>query len=177
MKSRLPIKVFAVDVHPIRFGFAVFAGPDELLDWGIKSFRHGVNAVKVPMPEKMALLLDRYKPEMIVMNTSDSAALRNHVRAIAALARRRSITVCRISRRSVRKAFPENNQNKYAIATEIARLYPELSPHLSPKRKFFQAERYSMGIFDAAALGIAYFRQETSEKGITSNRALSALPR
>lgn len=52
--------------------------------------------------------------------------------------------------------------NKYllehhvTLTTGIAARYPELSHRLGPRRKLWQAEKYSMSLFDAAALGAAY---------------------
>ena len=34
---------------------------------------------------------------------------------------------------------------------------PELAAKLPPKRKIWQSEDYRMSIFDAAAVGVAYF--------------------
>jgi hypothetical protein len=155
-------KVFALDLHPLSFGYAMFEGHDELLDWGIKSFRHGANAVKIPLNVKLASLLDQHEPDVVVIKTPRTVAIKKVARTIAAMARYRRIPVRLISHTSVREAFPENDHNKYEIATEIAARYPELSPRLGPKRKFWQAEKYSMSIFDAAALGITYFKREAS---------------
>lgn len=162
MKAIPSEKVFALDLHPLSFGYAVFEGPDELVDWGIKSFRHGANAVKVPLNVKLALLFDQHEPEVVVIKTPRRATIKKVARTIAAMARYRRIPVRLISPTSVREGFPENNHNKYQIATEIAARYPELSPRLGPKRKFWQAEKYSMSIFDAAALGVTYFKREAS---------------
>lgn len=160
MKAIAPEIVIAIDLHPLSFGYAMFEGPDELLDWGIKSFRHGVNAVKVPLSVKLALLLDHYGPDIVVIKEPRTAKLTKTVRAIMTLAQRRRIPVRRISGASVRKAFPDESGNKYQIASVIAKRYPELSPRLGLRRKMWQAERYSMSIFDAVAIGLAYFMQE-----------------
>jgi len=105
-----------LDLHPLSIGFVIFEGPDELLDWGIKNFRHGTNAVKVPMHVKLALLLDQYAPEVVVMKKPRTVALERMVRTIGALAKARRIPVRLVSDISVRRAFPENNHNKYQIA-------------------------------------------------------------
>src|ERR1035437_1368901 len=157
MKPSTRNQVFALDLHPLCFGYAMFEGPDELVDWGIKSFRHGVNAVKVPLNVKLDLLLDMYGPDTVVIKEPRTAALKKLVRAITALAERRRSPVQTISAASVRKAFPDGRHNKYQIASVIAKRYPELSPRLGQRRKLWQAEKYSMSIFDAAAIGIAYF--------------------
>ena len=176
MKAIAPERVIALDLHPLSFGYAMFEGPDELVDWGIKSFRHGVNAVKVPLNVKLDLLLDMYGPDTVVIKEPRTAALKKLVRAITALAERRRIPVQTISAASVRKAFPDERHNKYQIASVIAKRYTELSPRLGLRRKLWQAEKYSMSIFDAAAIGIAYFKHEAmSDKG--TDRAFSPLPR
>ncbi len=176
MNATAPDRVIALDLHPLSFGYAVFEGPDELLDWGIKSFRHGVNAVKVPLDVKLALLLDRYGPDVVVIREPRTATLEKIVRIITNLPQCRTIPVRRISSTVVRRAFPGESHNKYQIASVIANRHPELSPRLGPRRKFWQAEKYSMSIFDAVAIGIAYFmREATTHDGI--DRALSPLPR
>jgi hypothetical protein len=176
MKAIPSEKVFALDLHPLSFGYAMFEGPDELVDWGIKSFRHGANAVKVPLNVKLALLLDQHEPDVVVIKTPRTAALKRATRTIAAMARYRRISVRLISRTSVRKAFPNNNHNKYQIATVIAARYPELSPRLGLRRKFWQAEKYSMSVFDAAALGITYFTHEPMARGDLKGRMIAPPP-
>ena len=176
MKAIAPERVIAIDLHPLSFGYAMFEGPDELLDWGIKSFRHGVNAVKVPPNVKLALLLNQHESDIVVIKEPRTARLKKMVRTTINLARSRKIPVRRISSASVRKAFPDEGHNKYQIASAIAKRYPELSPRLGLRRKLWQAEKYSMSIFDAAALGIAYFTRESiSENG--NHKAFSSLPR
>jgi hypothetical protein len=161
MKPLMRKRVLALDQHPLSFGFVIFEGPEELLDWGIKNFRHGVNAVKVPMDVKLALLLDQYGPDVIVIKTPRTATLKKMIHAIVTLARIRRIPVRLIPGTSVQQAFPGQSHNKYQIATVIAARFPELSPRLGPRRKLWQAERYAMGIFDAASLGLAYFTRAT----------------
>jgi len=154
----------------------MFYGPDELIDWGIKNFRHGVNAVKVPLHVKLALILDQYEPDTVVFKEPRTEARKTIARAISNLAQRRRIPVRRISGATVRRVFPDQNHNKYQIASVIAKRYPELSPRLGPRRKFWEAEKYSMSIFDAVAIGIAYFTQEAMSDN-RNDRAFSPLPR
>lgn len=176
MKAITPEKVLALDIHPLSFGYAMFEGPDELVDWGIKNFRHGVNAVKVPLKEKLALMLDQYGPDTVVIKESRTEARKTIARAISNLVQRRRIPVRRISGASVRRVFPEQNHNNYQIASVIAQRYPELSPRLGPRRKCWEAEKYSMSIFAAAAIGIAYLTHGVINDN-ADDRALSPLPR
>jgi len=96
-------------------------------------------------------------------------------RRIATLAQHRETPVRPIAGDSVRTAFPDNNQNKYQIATVIAARYPELSPRLGRRRRMWEAERYSMSIFDAAAPAVAYFAHN-SLTGDIEDRVFSPLP-
>src|ERR1035441_8687625 len=105
MKVIAPERVIAIDLHPLSFGYAMFEGPEEVLDWGIKSFRHGANAVKVPQNAKLALLLDHYGPVIVVIKEPRTARLKNIARAITSLAQYHGIPVRRISGASVRRAF------------------------------------------------------------------------
>jgi hypothetical protein len=170
------IRLLALDLHPLRFGFVMFEGPDELLDWGIKASRHGGEPVKVSLNVKLASLLEWYVPDFVVIKIPTTAPLKRRIRTIAVLAKNRRIPVRLISSSSVRKAFPGNNQNKYQVATVIAARHPELSPRLGPRRKLWEAEKHSMGIFDAAAIGIAYFTREATINN-SSDGAFSSLPR
>lgn len=174
MRAIAQERVIALDLHPLSFGYAMFEGPDELVDWGIKSFRHGVNAVKVPLNVKLASLLDHFGPDIVVIKEPRTATLKKMVRAITNLAQHRGIPVRHISGASVRSAFPDESHNKYQIATEVARCYPELAPRLEPRRKLWQAEKYSMSIFDAAAIGIGYLTREAVSD---HDGAFSPLPR
>src|SRR5260370_37850338 len=59
-------RIMAIDIRSRSFGFAVFEGSDRLLDWGVRSFRSGVNAVKVPPSKKLLALFDEFSPSVVV---------------------------------------------------------------------------------------------------------------
>jgi hypothetical protein len=165
MKSITLKRVFALDLRLRSFGFVVFEGPDQLLDWGVRSFRQGVNAVKIPMGVKLQSLLNRYRPQLVVLKVPTRAKLSKKVHAVEALAKSQRISVRLVSGAFVRGAFPGNNKNKDQIAAVIAPRYPDLLPRLGPKRKAWQAEKYSMSVFDAAAIGFAYFMRKHKMRG------------
>src|SRR3990172_5815991 len=62
-------RVLALDVRRRSFGYAVLEGPGRLLDWGVKSFRKGVNAVQVPRAQKLEALLEEFLPSVVVLRT------------------------------------------------------------------------------------------------------------
>jgi hypothetical protein len=152
-----PDKILAFDVRACRFGFAVFEGPDELLDWGVKSFRHGVNAVKVPACQKVATLLSEFRPHLIVVEKLPPRDNSWLMGTIMKLARKQHVPVRTISRTAVRKRFLGQGENKHKIAMVLGSRFPELTDRIPPKRKVWQSEDYRMSIFDAAALGLTHF--------------------
>ena len=156
-------RILTLDVHPLSFGFVVTEGPDRLIDWGVRSFRHGVNAVKVPMSRKLALLLDEYRPDVLVVR-EPRAGISRRMKLIAKSAAARRILFHTIPTESMRATFPDSDRNKHEIATAVAAHYPELSPCLPAKRKPWQSEKYGMSVFEAAALGLTYFRRHRVAK-------------
>jgi len=157
-------RVVALDIRSRSFGFVVFEGPNRMLDWGIRSFRSGANAVKTPAGEKFRALLDEFTPSAVVIRerTTRSARKPKLLTIIERQARSRRIPLRFISRGDVNRAFVGFESNKYEVASALARQFPDLASRLPPKRKVWQSEDYRMGIFDAAALGVAYFVRRKS---------------
>jgi hypothetical protein len=152
--------VLALNVHPRSFGFVVFHGPNKILDWGIRSFRSGVNVVKIPSARKFLALLDEFSPSAIVIREPDAGRSAKKTKMLITIerqARSRRVPVRFVSRRNVNRAFVGFETNKYEVASALAKQFPSLASRLPPKRKCWQSEDYRMGIFDAAASGIAYF--------------------
>jgi hypothetical protein len=152
--------VLALTVYPRSFGFVVFEGPNRMLDWGVRSFRSGVNAVKIPSSRKLLALLDEFRPSAIVIRKPDAERRTKKWKMLITIERQahsRRVPVRFVSRRDVNRAFVGFESNKYEVASALAKQFPSLASKLPPKRKCWQSEDYRMGIFDAAALGVAYF--------------------
>ena len=62
-----------------------------------------------------------------------------------------------VTRAMVKSAFTGHERNKHEIACVLAARFPEPASKLPPKRKCWQSEDYRMSLFEAAALGVAYF--------------------
>jgi hypothetical protein len=153
-------RILAIDLRASSFGFVAFEGPTRLLDYGVRSFRQGINAVKVPASAKIAALIEEYEPSAVVLKQWPEDASRKRARMRKAIVRQADlgrIPVRLLSRSVVRKTFAGHDRNKYTIASALARRFPGLAEKLPPKRKVWQSEDYRMSIFDAAALGFAYF--------------------
>src|ERR1700732_2771901 len=108
--------VLALDVHPQSFGFVVFEGPNHMLDWGVRSFRSGVNAVKIPAATKFFALLDGFRPYAGVVRERSTRRTKM-LATVERKARSRGIPVRWISRRDVNRAFVGFESNKYEVAS------------------------------------------------------------
>jgi hypothetical protein len=152
-------RIIAIDLRSSRFGFVVFEGPKRLLDWGIKNFRQGVNAVRIPANVKLGDLMDEFLPNAIVlMNREAETKGRARMReGLLREAEKRRITVHFLSPGEVKAAFVGSNRNKYEVAAAVIKQFPELASRRPGERKIWKPEDYVIKIFDAAALGITYF--------------------
>lgn len=153
-------------LHPTGkgLGFAILEGPESLIDWGTK------RAVKISNDSclaHVAALIDQYHLDLVVVedvNTKGcrrSARVRELVREIRSLARKKRVRTRALSRRAVREVFGlHNSVTKHRIAARIVERFPELASRLPPPRKSWMSEHYNMQIFDAVALGLTYFGNE-----------------
>src|ERR1700693_4475170 len=101
-------RVLALDVHPRSFGFVVFEGPNCMVDWRVRSFRTGVNAVKIPAATKFLALLDEFRPSAVLIGERLTRTTTKQTKMLATLRRQagsRRIPVRWISRRDVNRAF------------------------------------------------------------------------
>ena len=178
-KPANPKRVLALDVRPRSFGYVVFEGPTLLLDWGVQSFRHGRNAVRIPLATKIAALLEDFQPAVVVAKEPPSRKKVNRARTrkILELVRHkaslRGIRTRVFRRRAASKLFGrEGRLTKHKIATALAERFAELRPILPPKRKPWESEDYRMSIFDAAALGVAYFDRQKNPTPVVPPESL-----
>ena len=160
MTKELSERVLAIDAHPSSFGFAVLERPHRFVDWGARSFRRGVNAVKIPMRDKLAFLIAEYEPAFIlVMRPRVNRSLR--LATISRVARAHNVRVRIVSRKSINGAFPDT-RNKHELALAVANRMPTLSSYVPPRRKLWQHEHYRMTMFIAAAIALIYFDRTPS---------------
>jgi len=157
-------RILALDVHNLSFGFAVFEGQDALVDWGVKSFRPGTNSVQVPFPRRLALLLDEFTPQTIVLRVALGVNLDQKIRTITRLAKTRRIAIRTMSHDDILRTFPGHNRNKHEIAMFVAGRFPELA--LPPKPKPWRNEHYRTSIFEAVAAGLTYFATGKNGRGL-----------
>lgn len=140
----------------------VLEWPANLVDWGVRAARRDKLAGTLA---KLSLLIGQYSPELLLLEKFNSRATRRGSRirllieSIRDFASDKGVHAVEIRRRSVRKVFLASRaQTKQEIAVEVARQLPDLAPSLPQVRKPWMSEDYSMAIFQAAAIALAYFQ-------------------
>jgi Holliday junction resolvasome RuvABC endonuclease subunit len=154
------IRVLAIDPSTRGFGFAVFEGPERLVDWGVRETKTDKKRRSLKL---IAELIEQYQPSVIVVEDYEAKGSRRCQRVgelikdISKLALKRKIRVRSFSRAKVNQAFSVSGAStKYEIALDIAKRFPELAPRLPRFRKPWMSEDYRMSIFDAVGFGLTF---------------------
>lgn len=150
-------RLLSIDPCGEGFGYAIFEGPEKLLDWGLKAGSDNRECLR-----KAARLIRRYRPEVLVVEDTDARGCRRRPRAIRlirsllTLAASRSLLTRRISHRFVRSCFTEGEEPvKSEIALALVQRFPELGPYYSLRKRGEGEDR--LAIFDAAAFAYACY--------------------
>ena len=148
------------------FGYAVFEGPESILECGIKTARWEKNAQAL---RKIGKLVFHFNPAVLVLENTDvtgsrrSPRIRELGQEIIALAKSRKIKVKLFSRDRVLKTIiPDRRGTKHAMAEIIARRFPEqLATQLPPERALWDSESPRMAMFEAVALALVFQMTQT----------------
>jgi hypothetical protein len=143
------------------FGYIVFETPEVAMDWGVKDVRK--NKLRDSLL-KARVLMHMLQPSVLILEDAHHEASRRSKRVtvlidkLAALAKERGIAVVRYSREDVLACFARKGaRTKDDIAAAVTKLVPELAVRLPRRRRIWESEHYSMGIFEAAALALTHF--------------------
>lgn len=170
MLEHYQVTVRVLAVYPVSggFGFVVFEGPDNLIDWGLKSTRHNVSVRGLAL---MKELISRYAPDVVVTetlsgeNSRRGRRVKHLVSRIAKLAPQLEIWVESVSRSYVRNWFAQAGATtKHQIAVTIAKQFPELYYSLPKLRKPWMSEDSRMSIFEAASLALSFYESARTER-------------
>ncbi len=150
------------------FGYVIFENPNLIMDYGVKDVRK--NKLRDCLL-KASVLMHMTNPSVLILEDVHDASSRRSKRVrvliekLAELAQERGMTVIRCSRSAVLKLFAETNaHSKDEIAAAVAKTIPELASRLPPRRRIWESEHYSMGMFEAAALALTVFHNTRSRK-------------
>ena len=170
-ENELPPRVMALDPVSRGFGFAVFEGPDRLVDWGVIEVRQDK---QLGCLAHVGRLLERLVPDVLVLENHKSRSsrrcprVRQLLKAIRFLAATRAVTVVALAPRRVRKSYARlGARNKDQTAAILAARFPGLDPWVPPARQLWMSEDARLGIFDAAAFALTYLEHGAGTAGRT----------
>jgi len=164
-------RIIAVDLRAQQFGYAIFEGPDRLLDYGGGQLRPGGRAGSVLAARRTRQLIKLFTPSAIVVKrpdrrvTTSRPGIRLIANAIRREASRQLIQYCLVARNEIREAFSTfEAENKYEISAVLAQMFPELLSRLPANRETGDSEHPRMVVFDAISVGFTYWHEsETNE--------------
>jgi hypothetical protein len=163
-------KILAIDLRHRRFGYAVFEGHRILRDSGQRVYRAVGEAEAAMASKRLEVLLDSFSPSAIVVKRErwDRALTSSHIRSLVEVmirvAAAHSIPIFLLAHDEMRTTFRNLGcETRDDIASALARIFPELHWRLPPKRRAWQSEHPRMAMFDAIALGLAYWQHQGAE--------------
>lgn len=152
------------------FAYALFEGVLAPVDWGISELR-GERRNETCL-DRIAALLKRYAPDILVLRGGDERLKRGGRRAqvlieeIEVLAKAAGIATVQLSRDQVRRAFAFLAEpTRYAIIKTIVHYLPELEAYVPAVRKIWQREHPRMVLFDAMALALTFYGGPAQDTG------------
>lgn len=152
-------RILALEIRAARFAFVVMEISRGIIDCGVKR-AHPLHDGRAPIRKKFADLFDEFSPTVMIIRRVAAAAPATTCilsRIATEEAKKFAIPHRVIDRDTVKQIFVGHSNNKDGIAAAVLKRFPELSLKLPAKRKCWQSENYWMSVFDAAALGLAYF--------------------
>lgn len=161
---------FVLAIYPTSHGFAfvLFEGPQAPFDWGVKGIRGKRKNAKTV--DEVNALIERYHPETLVIEHTGTGQVRRAARIkrlyrmLRHLAAVAQVDVRRIDRSDIRACFASVGAvTKYEIAKAIATEIPAFAHRLPRVRRLWMSEDPRQSLFDAAALGLAYYARKASD--------------
>jgi hypothetical protein len=152
-----PRTILAVVAASEKVGFAYLEGND-LRDWGVSlKAAGGVD----PAFAQMRFWLDRYRPDMVLVEYLGEASLKGkHSRAlteaIVAATRDHDIALERVVPHK-----PE--RSKYEDARRLAEIFPQLKSRLPRPRRKWEHEPHAIIYFEAVGLAIKWLQQSEED--------------
>lgn len=153
-------RILCLDVRSAKFGFAIFEGPNRVIDSGAKSYARRRGPLSTVLGGLFRKLVKLHSPSLVVFRLPPGHADKRNRRARLAArilrqeARRQSIPTRCLSRERIKTFYQARGlTNKQRIATYLSERFPELAWRMPPLRKKWQPEKHGMCVFDAAAAG------------------------
>jgi hypothetical protein len=158
-------RIVAIDLRFRRSGFAIFEGPKILLDSGTTAIPPTNGNAS---GNRFSDLLNLASPAAIVVKTERWEYMQAHSRTSSLIdvlrqeSEKRSIALRTLDEHALALSFRNLGcSTKAEIAAALTRVFPELDWKLPPKRDIWDSEHFRQSIFDAIALGLAFWQHKT----------------
>ena len=152
-------RVLAVELRTRWVAYAAFDAAAQLLDFGASRFRSARQA-----HARFLFFAELLHPTIVIFRRIPPRGRPNRpkTRKLARLMRyacnRLSLEIRLMNGRDVRNCFRMRGaKTKQQVSALLAEEYPALAWKLPPPRRSYEHEHWNMPIFDAVALGVAYF--------------------
>ena len=157
-KQELPI-VLAIDPTVKGFGFTVFEGPGNLVNWGLVTCKLNRRRGEFARIDR---LLHIHEPNVVIFESLEQslrrARSRQFLEELAVHCQQRNVATARYRLDEVKCMFSVfDKRNKRSIATQIATWFPELQARLPEIHRWYEREDERYGIFDAAAFALTHY--------------------
>lgn len=153
------VTILAIFPNNRGFGYACLEWPNVPVDYAVITANPLTNAKLVT---HFSTLLELLKPTVVLLRSAaegQRCGKRNEklLAEIAAMAESKNLKTYTYTREQIRYVFAQFGiESKYDIAKHIISEIPELEVYAPKKRKPWESENYTMGIFDAIALAVAH---------------------
>lgn len=153
--------VLAIYPNALGFGFAFMENAVTVKDYQIVTARPKSNA---SLMKRVIDYIEYYEPNIVVLEDYEgkqsrkSNRIKKLIDCIKEYADSKDIKTTIYSRAHIKMVFSGfKSKTKYEITRTISENIPELKKLMKPKRKIWESESYSQGIFDAVSLGISHY--------------------
>jgi hypothetical protein len=161
--------VLALYFNTIGFGYAVFEGISEPVDWKV---RRATDKHDTGFSKQVRELLDLFDPSVVVVRKcltkeqwACSDRTKQRTKKVKAMAKKKGVRVVDYSRVEIRQCFSRYGAvNKDEIARAIGQIVPDFEHLVPPMRACWDKEAYRMGVFDATSLIITYYWADQLDK-------------
>ena len=143
------------------FGYAFMQNAITLKDYQIVTSNPISNK---KLLKKIYGYIEYYAPDIVVLENTNGRQSRKGkrneilIKSISKYAKAKNIKTVFYSREEIKFVFSQfEAKTKYEISKTISNSIPELKKLIKPKKKLWEAEPYSQGIFDAVSLGITHY--------------------
>lgn len=152
----------SVSLNRYGVSFVLVECPGVLHDWGTVGIRG--HAKHAAILQAVRTLVERHRPGILVLegvSVRRSPRMQAALQAVKTYADRAGMP-SRVYTRSDLQALDATHgeATKYQLNHFVAQVFPALCAQLPRKRRAWDAEPYRQGVFDAAALALAYLVRE-----------------